>query len=144
MRDKKHFLPPAVRTSSVPCCCSGGDLGSSLKALCRRGFFQARKSWLKTHRIPLAKANRAGRCRCHTEIGFPLRKKQRTLRPGRCSLKRYQVFSLAGIKKYVDPGQQIQGELNFDSRLYIFRDMKTAWMVISGLSCKYCVGMGVR
>lgn len=43
-----------------------GDLGSSLSAR----IFPDSPSWTKTHRILLAKANRAGRCRCHTEIGF--------------------------------------------------------------------------
>lgn len=80
-----------------------GDLGSSLSAQ----IFPDSPSWTKTHRILLAKANRAGRCRCHTEIVFFLYVKSKAHLALNGSLNRYQVFSFAGIKKYVDIGKQM-------------------------------------
>lgn len=90
------------------------DLGSSLKALCWHGFFQTRRVGWKLIESPSPKPTGQEGAGATLKLVFLLRKKQSTLRPGRRSLNRYQVFSLAGIKKYVDSGQ-IQGKLNFDS-----------------------------
>lgn len=79
--DKKHFLPRLWEHPRYRVIVAVGDLGSSLSAR----IFPDSPSWTKTHRILLAKDNRAGRCRCHSEIGFPLRKKQSTPCPERLS-----------------------------------------------------------
>lgn len=101
--DKKHFLPPAVRTSSVPCYCSGGwpwffSVGTDLSRL----------GELDENSLnPPRQSQQGWKVQVPHWNCFFLYVKSKAHLALNGSLNRYQVFSFAGIKKYVDIGEQM-------------------------------------
>lgn len=120
---------------------AAGDLGSSLKALCRRGFFQTRRVGWKLIESPSPKPTGQEGAGATLKLVFLyVKSNARFALDAALSVGiRFLVWlELKSTLTLVN-----KSRVNFDSRRYVFRDMKTAWMVISGLSCKFCVGMGV-